>query len=145
MCRRAAGEDVEDERCAIDDLDVERTLEVALLGGAEIVVDHDHVVADVVAPGLDLVELPFADVGAGQGMRELLCYRADDLNVDGFGQPRQFFQRIGGRPGLILTLDGDQESLFSWAVGRMGRAWNGNLLGTRLTAVNSSLYSGAAQ
>jgi hypothetical protein len=61
-------------------------------------------------------------------MRELLSYRAHDLDIDGFGQPRQLFQGIGCRPGLILTLDGDQESLFSWAVGGMGRAWNGNLL-----------------
>ena len=104
-------------------------LEVALLGGGEIVVDHDHVVADVVAPGLDLLELALADVGAGQGVGELLGYRADDLDVDRFGQPRQLFQRIGGRPGLVLTLDGDQEGMFGWAVGGMGRAWNGSLLG----------------
>src|SRR4051812_15148305 len=116
VSRRAAGEDVEDERRAVDDFDVERALEVALLGRGEIVVNHDHVVADVVAPRLDLLELPLADVGAGQGMGELLRYRADDLDVDGFGQPRQLFQRIGGSPGLILTLDGDQEGMFGWAV-----------------------------
>jgi hypothetical protein len=29
----------------------------------------------------------------------------------------------------VLTLDGDQEGMFGWAVGGMGRAWNGNLLG----------------
>jgi hypothetical protein len=127
--RRAAGENVEDECRTVDDLDVEGTLEVALLGGAEIVIDHDDVVADIVTPGLDLLEFPFANVGTGQGMRELLGDRAHDLNVDGFGQPCQLFQGIGCRPGLILTLDGDQEGLFSWAVSGMGRAWNGNLLG----------------
>jgi hypothetical protein len=62
-------------------------------------------------------------------MRELLGYRADNLDLDGFSQPRQFFQRIGGSPRLILTLDGDQERMFGWAVGGMGRAWNGSLLG----------------
>jgi hypothetical protein len=140
--RRAAGEDVEDERCPIDDFDIERALEVALLSGAEIIVNHDHVVVDVVAPGLDLLELPFANVGAGQGMRELLGDRAYDLDVDGFGQPRQFFQRIGGRPGLVLTLDGDEKSVFGGAVGGMWRAWNGNLLGVIVnwTAMDSSLY-----
>ena len=129
MGRRAAGEDVEDECCAIDDLHVERALEVALLSGAEIIVNHDHVVVDLVAPGLDLLELPFANVAAGQGMRELLGDRAYDLDVDGLGQARQLFQRIGGSPGLILAFDGDQESMFGGAVGGMGRAWNGNLLG----------------
>jgi hypothetical protein len=86
--RRAAGEYVEDECCAIDDLDVERTLQVALLGWAEVVINHHDVVADVVAAGLDLLELPFADVGTGQGVGELLGYRTYDLDVDGFGQPR---------------------------------------------------------
>jgi hypothetical protein len=62
-------------------------------------------------------------------MRELLRYRTHDLDVDGLGQPRQFFQRIGGSPGLILPLDGDQEGMFGRAVGGMGRAWNGSLLG----------------
>jgi hypothetical protein len=62
-------------------------------------------------------------------MRELLGYRAHDLDVDGLCQPRQLFQRIGGCPGLVLTLDGDQEGMFGWAVGGMGRAWNGDLLG----------------
>jgi hypothetical protein len=62
-------------------------------------------------------------------MRELLGHRAHDLDVDGLGQPRQLFQRIGGCPGLILTLDGDQERMFGRAVGGMWRAWNGSLLG----------------
>ena len=62
-------------------------------------------------------------------MRELLGDRAHNFDVDGFGQPRQLFQGIGCRPGLILPLDGDQEGLFSRVVGGMGRAWNGNLLG----------------
>ena len=88
MRRRAAGENVEDECRAVDDLDVEGTLEVALLGGAEIVIDHDDVVADIVTPGLDLLEFPFANVGAGQWMRELLGDRADNLDIDGLGQPR---------------------------------------------------------
>jgi hypothetical protein len=129
--RRAPGEDIEDKRRAIDDLHVERALEIPLLSGAEIVVDHNHVITDVVAPGLDLFELPFSDVGAGQRMSQLLGHRAHDLDVDSFGQPRQLFERIGGGPGLVLTLDGDQESVFGGAVGGMGRAWNGNLLGRR--------------
>ena len=129
MRRRASGEDVENQTRAVDDLHVEGALEIALLGRAEIVIDQYHIVANVVAPGLDLLELPFADVGAGQRMGELLGHRAYDLDVDGFGQPRQFFQRVGGSPGLVLMLDGDQEGMFGGAVGGMGRAWNGNLLG----------------
>src|SRR3954471_6725971 len=65
MRGRATGEHVKDERRAIDDFDIERPLQVALLSGSEIVVDHDYVVANVVAAGFDLLELPLADVGAG--------------------------------------------------------------------------------
>src|SRR5450631_2964255 len=42
LARRVLGEDVEDERDAIDHIDREQLLEVALLGGRELVVeDHD--------------------------------------------------------------------------------------------------------
>jgi hypothetical protein len=46
--RRAAGEDVENQSCAVDDFDVERALEIALLGRREIIIDQDDIVVDVV-------------------------------------------------------------------------------------------------
>src|SRR5215213_9875268 len=72
-------------------------------------------------------------------MGELLGHGSDDLDVDGFGQPRQFFQRIGGSPRLILALDGDQEGMFSGAVGGMWRAWNGSLLGVIIISNRNGL------
>ena len=78
-------------------------------------------------------------------MRQLLGYRAHDLDVDSFGQSRQLFQGIGCRPGLMLTLDGDQEGLFSWAVGGMGRAWNVNLLWIKSDSGGNPIVPGAVQ
>ena len=40
---RVGGEDIEDHLGAVDDLDVELLLEVAGLGGAQVVVEDDHV------------------------------------------------------------------------------------------------------
>jgi hypothetical protein len=55
------------------------------LGRAEIVVDHDDVVSDAIAAGLDFLQFALPDIGAGQGVRQFLRDRADDLDVDRFG------------------------------------------------------------
>jgi hypothetical protein len=128
--RGAAGEDVEDERSAVDDFDVQRALEIPLLGWCEVVIDHDDVVVNVGPPVLDFLELSLADVGASEGVGELLSDRADDLDVDGLGQAGELFQRIGGGPGLAGALDGDQERMLGGLVGRKRIAWYGSLLGT---------------
>jgi hypothetical protein len=125
MGGRAAGEDIQNQRGSVDDHDVEGAFEVALLGRGEIVVDHDHVVRDVGAPLLDLFQLALADVGAGERVGESLRDRPDDLDVDGFGEAGQLFQRVGGRPGLTRPLDGDQERMLGGAVGGEWCAWNG--------------------
>jgi len=50
-------------------------------------------------------------------MGQLLGDGADDLDVDGFGQPRQFFERIPRRPRLSGFFDGDQEGMLGGSVG----------------------------
>jgi hypothetical protein len=92
MSGRAAGKDIEDQRSAVDDHDVEGAFEIALLGRSEIVVDHDHVIVDVGTAILDFFQFALADVGAGQRVSELLRDGPDDLYVDGFGEAGQLFQ-----------------------------------------------------
>jgi hypothetical protein len=55
------GEDVEDERLPVDDVDLEPLLEVALLGGAQLVVEHHHVGIERPQRLGQLVGLPRAD------------------------------------------------------------------------------------
>ncbi len=62
------GEDVEDERHPVDHVDVERLLQVALLGGDQLVVEHHHVDVQGSDLGGDLGRLPRADQPRRVGM-----------------------------------------------------------------------------
>ena len=117
MCRRPAGEDIQDQGRAVNDLDVETPLQVALLGGREIAVDHDDVVAKILLTRLDLFQLALADVCAGQGVGELLGHRADNLDVDRLCQSGQLLERVGGLPGLPGLFDGDEQGVLDGTVG----------------------------
>jgi len=81
----APGEDVEDERRAVEDLGLEGVFEVALLRGAELVVEDDDGVVDAGALGLYLRQLALADVVRGMGVLQLLDGAADDAGSGGIG------------------------------------------------------------
>jgi hypothetical protein len=117
-----AGEDVEDERRAVDDHDVEFALEVALLGRAQLAVDHDDVVVERLPQLLDLRQLAFADVGPGVRVVDLLRDRTNHFDVDRLSEARQLFQRVGRHPVLILLFHGDEECLLGRALGNDGFA-----------------------
>lgn len=79
------GEDVEDERDAVDDLDLDDVLESAPLAGSEFGVDDHSVGADA---GDDLGELgglAFAEVSAWVGLIATLDERVEDFGTGGFG------------------------------------------------------------
>ena len=61
------GEDVEDQRRAVDDTDLEAVLEVALLGGRQLVVNHEHLGLDHGELLLKLIDLARAEVGLELG------------------------------------------------------------------------------
>jgi hypothetical protein len=113
----SAGEDIEDQGRAVDDHDVQITLKVPLLAGREFAVDHDEVIVEVLAEVLDLLQLALPDVGAGMWMRQPLGDGADDFNIDGLGQSREFLYGLGGIPGLGLRFDRDQQCFFDLASG----------------------------
>ena len=69
LARRVLGEDVEDQRDAVDDVDREQLLEVALLRGRELVVEDDDVDVERVADLAQLLGLALADVRRGVGRR----------------------------------------------------------------------------
>ena len=64
-----AGEDVEDEGGAVDDFFAEFFLQVALLGGAEFVVEDYDVGFKLVLEVADFFEFAFADVEGGWAFR----------------------------------------------------------------------------
>ena len=83
---RVGGEDVEDDRRAVDHRDAERRLEVALLARRELVVAGDEVGVRARDLGLQLLELAGAEVGVRMRMVAALDQLADAGDA---GRPQQ--------------------------------------------------------
>jgi hypothetical protein len=68
----AAREDVENKLRAIEDLEIEGALQVAKLGGREVVVEDDEVGAERARLATNFLHLAPADQGCGIGSRRAL-------------------------------------------------------------------------
>ena len=77
------GEDVQDDRGAIDDRDAERGLQVALLARGQLVVACDQVGVGGRYLALELIELAGAEVGVGMGLVAALDQLADGGDAGG--------------------------------------------------------------
>ena len=87
---RTPGEDVENERGAVEDLARENLLQVAALRGGKLVVEDDRVHALLAAKGGKLDRLARADERGGDGVFELLDAAAEDFTSGSAGQFREF-------------------------------------------------------
>ena len=90
---RALSEDVEDEGGAVDDFELESSLERALLGRREFVIEDGDGGRDFVAQAGDLFQLAFADVGAGIGMAQALLDSGERHRAGGEGELGEFLER----------------------------------------------------
>jgi hypothetical protein len=93
LALRVLGEDVEDQRGAVDHVDLEQLLEVALLRGAELVVEHDEIDVEGVADHLQLLRLAGADVGGGIGPVATLQHQLDGIGTRGVGERGELLER----------------------------------------------------
>ena len=91
-------EDVEDHRGAVDGRAPEDLLEVAALGGRELVVEHDSVGVDRLGDGAQLLGLAAADVGGGIGGVATLQHSLDLVGAGCVDEQRQLVER---RLGLV--------------------------------------------
>ena len=93
---RAAGEDVEDQLCAVDDLGVERLFQIALLRGCELVIRDHEVSRQRLHHGRQLLDLAGSDqrssVGHGPGLR----YTLDDIGIGAQRESRELIQGFFG-------------------------------------------------
>ena len=89
-------EDVEDHRGAVDGRSAEQLLEVALLGRAELVVEHDGVGVDGLAQLLQLGDLAAAEVGGGVGGLTALLDPGHGVGAGGVDQEGQLVEVTGG-------------------------------------------------
>jgi hypothetical protein len=107
---RVEGEDVEDHLGAVDDLDAELLLEVALLARAEVLV-ADQGLEPELAPALaKLLDLAAADEERGLDLLTALDVRANDGGAVGAAELRELahllVELLGGSAGELNT---DQE------------------------------------
>jgi hypothetical protein len=142
--RRLAGvgparEDVEDQRAAVQHLDLERRLQPQLLRGRELLVeDHDRV-AGLVARRADLLELAGADVGRGLGLAAALQRLPDYGRAGRARKPRQLTQRLARRhQGLLAVVEADEEGALLRGGGRVPAAGGDGAVGA--AAVEASIF-----
>ena len=113
----ALGEDVENERGAVEHLAFEDFLEIAALSGGKFIVENDGIDFFAAAVGGEFVRLAAADEGAGDGRVEFLRAIPDDLSAGAGGQLLQFCEgilEIPGRAGIELKAD-EENSLRGFA------------------------------
>src|ERR1039457_7193623 len=98
----ALGENVENERGAVEDLAIEGPLQIATLGRGKLVIKDDGIDIRLVANPGEFLRLAFADVGGRARRGQLLDAVADDFAARGGGQLRKLLQRIA----QVATLPG---------------------------------------
>ena len=89
---RVLGEDVEDQRDAVDDVAREQLLEVALLRGRELVVEDHEVDVERVRELAQLLGLARADVGRGIGTVAPLEHELDRFGARGVDEQRELVE-----------------------------------------------------
>ena len=88
------GEDIEDERGAIEYLAIEHTLEIARLGWRKFVIENNGVDVALFTCFCKFACLAFADVCCGMGAVEALGAFSDDLRAGGSSEFCQFCHRF---------------------------------------------------
>ena len=123
-----ATEDVQYQPCPVDDLQpVQRILQIALLGGCELVVADDRMGAHVRRSPPQLVELALSQIGVGRPI-DSLADRTDDLGARASSELRKLSHRVSGGPhgGAPLEVGARQEHALHAAPGRnhrLGYGW----------------------
>ena len=93
---RVLGEDVEDQRGPVDDLDLEPVLEVPQLAGRELTVADDGVGAGRPDDLADRLDLAAADVRRRVGALPALVDRLEHLRAGGLGEQRELGHGVLG-------------------------------------------------
>ena len=105
---RVLGEDVEDQRGPVDDLDLDLVLEVAQLAGGELAVADDGVGAGVLDDLVERLDLAAADERRRVGLLPALVDRLQHLGAGRLGERRELGQGVLGVLGGALGPDADE-------------------------------------
>ena len=93
---RVLGEDVQDERGAVDHLDLDHVLQLDQLAGGEFTVGDDGVGAGGLDDVAELGRLALTDVGGGVGLGTALGDAFQDQRTGGLGECGEFGERVVG-------------------------------------------------
>ncbi|SIG95934.1 Uncharacterised protein [Mycobacteroides abscessus subsp. abscessus] len=105
------GEDVEDERDAVDDLDLDDILESAPLAGREFGVDDHGVGADGFDDLLELGGLAAAEIRSRVRLVAALDDRVEDFGACGLGEGSEFADRVLGFVEGRVPQSGEDDAL----------------------------------
>ena len=100
---RVLRKDIQDQRSAIDDLDLEVVLQVAQLGRGKLIVKEDDVQAQFLAQLAEFLHLARADVGGRVDAIQILVRPANDLQPRGIRELLEFIQGILEVKGRALA------------------------------------------
>jgi hypothetical protein len=129
------GEDIEDQRGAVEDLDpvAQRPLQLPLVTGGELVVEDDHVGGSLVRPLDQLLHLAQADEGGRVDALPPLHHLAQHIDPGRVGQLGQFGQRLLDGPVAIgrggprpLQFNPHQEATLLGGTGRFRQSGDGS-------------------
>ena len=110
----ALGKDIKNELTAIDDSNLKRGFQVALLRRGQILINDDKVRLQVLEGDLDFLDFAAANQGRRSHPANLLAELLDDFAAGGFRQPLELLQAVFKRnlPVVRGQLDTDQEGSF---------------------------------
>ena len=106
------GEDVQDQRGAVDHLDLQLLLQVAQLAGRQLAVADHRVGAGAVDQFGQLDDLARADVGRRVGAVAALDHRVQHHRAGGLGEPGELGHRLLGFVGRRARPDADEHDPF---------------------------------
>ncbi len=111
LALRVLGEDVEDERGAVDDLDLDDVLERASLAGRQLAVGDDGVGTLGDDDLLQFLGLALAEPGAGVGSQPALHDAGEHLGTGRLGERGELAQRVLRVLGVALAPDAGEDDL----------------------------------
>jgi len=102
------GEDVQNQAGAVQHFDfvAENGFELALMAGAELVVEDHHVRAELVHGAGNFLGLALAHEGRRVGLIQPLGGLADHFKAGGFGKAFELREGFGGAPGVFHVAPG---------------------------------------
>jgi len=106
----ALGENIQNQRRAIENLALKHLFQVAALGGGKLIVKNHGIDFIIFAKGGELLGFSFADIGGGDGGWHFLGAVANDFSASGLRQFGEFGEGFAHFGGLTrLQFDANQE------------------------------------